>query len=341
MNDFIIKSPSIDAYFRGIILFGANTASYKFALAKALIDLTKQNKDFVSERDLALVFLNYMNEHIQNGTPQITSNSSKYFDAFASYNKQHVSLDEMVSLTLSNPFKNVIDRFHTINSQQSPTTFYERTQKNGIKGIVITDNIFKLQEMNHLENIIEEIEGRWRLVEVAWSLKMNPSLLNVKYDVSNKSLFIAGNNSYKRIDITSSRSALNGYQKGKCFYCVRDISINKHHPELTDVDHFIPHLLQPSLNHNLDGVWNLVLSCTTCNRGENGKFTLLPILEYLEKLYERNEYFIMSHHPLRETLINQLGKNSYQRKQFLNEVYNLALTQLLFTWKPTETFIMK
>jgi len=337
VNDFIIKSPSIDAYFRGIILFGANTASYKFALAKAIIDLTKQKKDFVSERDLALVFLNYMNEHIQNGTPQITSNSSKYFDAFESYNNQQVSLDEMISLTLSNPFKNVIDRFHTINSQQSPTTFYERTQKNGIKGIVITDNIYKLQEMNHLENIIEEIEGRWRLVEVAWSLKMNPSLLNVKYDVTNKSLFIEGNNLYRRIDITSSRSALNGYQKGKCFYCFGPISITTNHHETCDVDHFIPLSIQYSSSVDLDlnGVWNLVLACQECNRGDkNGKFARLPEIHFLHRLNKRNEYLIQSNHPLKETLMMRTGKTQYARNHFLEVMFNLAKSIKAAEWVP-------
>lgn len=318
MNEFIIKSPSIDAYFRGIILFGKNTASYKFTLGKAIIDLTKQKKDFVSEKELAIPFIEYTNEHFQNGSSQITANSSKYFDSYEAYNSKKISLDELIKHTLNNPFKNVIDRFHTINSEQSPTTFYERTEKNGVKGIVITDNIYKLQELNHLENIIEEIEARWRLVEVAWSLKINPNLLNVKYDTEEKSLFIDQSNLYRRIDITSSRSALNGYQKGKCFYCGRNIYIDKQHEELTDVDHFIPHVLQSVLNQNLNGVWNLVLCCATCNRGANGKFTKIPTLEYLEKLYERNEYFIMSHHPLKETLINQLGKNPSQRKQFLN-----------------------
>ncbi|WP_240419671.1 hypothetical protein [Paenibacillus periandrae] len=36
---------------------------------------------------------------------------------------------------------------------------------------------------------------------------------------------------------------------------------------------------------NMDGVWNLVLSCQSCNRGANDKFALLPDIKYLEKLH--------------------------------------------------------
>jgi len=50
------------------------------------------------------------------------------------------------------------------------------------------------------------------------------------------------------------------------------------------------------------GVANLVLACTDCNRGVNGKFAHLPALPLLQRLHDRNEYLFTSHHPLRETL---------------------------------------
>jgi 5-methylcytosine-specific restriction endonuclease McrA len=108
-----------------------------------------------------------------------------------------------------------------------------------------------------------------------------------------------------RIDVTSSRDALNGYQKGKCFYCFRDISIVTGSDSLTDVDHFLPHTLltRADTAENLNGIWNLVLACRECNRGENGKSARVPCLKYLERLHKRNNFLIDSHHPLKETLI--------------------------------------
>lgn len=341
MNKFIIDQPSLDSYFRGIVLFGKNAATYKFALAKSLIELTSNGTDFVPLKDLAVPFIKYTNEHVLNGNKQITSNSSKYFDSFDKYNSNECDIDALVKLTLNAPFKNVIDRFHTVNDSDLDTKFYETTTRDKVKGIVLTDNLYKISENSSLDNLFIETEARWNLVENAWSLSINPALLNVSYDNNDNSLFITSNDLGKRVDITSCRDALNGYQRGKCFYCGAPISVDPDSENLCDVDHFIPHTLQQSVNEdlNINGVWNLVLSCKKCNRGENGKFAKLAAPDpYLEKLYDRNEYFIGSHHPLRETLINQTGKNEKSRLKYLNDRYNLALSMLLVPWKPSIVF---
>jgi hypothetical protein len=46
--DFVETSPTSDAYWRSVILFGSNSASYKFALGKALLKIADQDKTFVS-----------------------------------------------------------------------------------------------------------------------------------------------------------------------------------------------------------------------------------------------------------------------------------------------------
>lgn len=341
MNKFIIDQPTLDSYFRGIILFGNNVASYKFALGKSIIELASNGSDFIPLTDLAVPFIKYTNEHYLKGSKQITSNSSKYFDAFEQYNAGSLDLDEMVKLTLRNPFQNVIDRFHNVNNSELDKKFYEITTRDNTKGIVLTDNLYLIKENSSIENLVFETEARWNLVETAWSLNINPSLLSVSYDETDNSLFINENNLGKRIDITSCKDALNGYQRGKCFYCGAPISIDSNSPNLCDVDHFIPHKLQHSNSNdiNINGVWNLVLSCKSCNRGENGKFAKLPKAQpYLERLYDRNEYFIGSHHPLRETLINQTGKNPSIRRKYLNTMYQTALDTLLVTWMPSIIF---
>ena len=80
--------------------------------------------------------------------------------------------------------------------------------------------------------------------------------------------------------------------------------------------------------------FNPVLACQNCNRGAEGKFELIPSLVLLERLYTRNNFFIDSHHPLRETLIAQTGKTNKERISFLQNVYNLAITKLINTWEP-------
>jgi hypothetical protein len=62
----------------------------------------------------------------------------------------------------------------------------------------------------------------WRLVETAWSLDVSPRLLVARYDLSTDGIYVEASDA-RRIGVTSCRDALNGYQKGKCFYCSSDI----------------------------------------------------------------------------------------------------------------------
>ena len=112
-----------------------------------------------------------------------------------------------------------------------------------------------------------------------------------------------------------AHDALNGYQKGRCFYCFRPIGIVSGGTDLGDVDHFFPHVLQRVGEvSGLDQLWNLVLACSTCNRGAGGKFDSIPALLYLDRLFKRNEYLITSHDPLRETLMLQTGGTTAERR---------------------------
>jgi 5-methylcytosine-specific restriction endonuclease McrA len=108
----------------------------------------------------------------------------------------------------------------------------------------------------------------------------------------------------RRVALTSARDALNGYQKGACFYCYSPVSTVSKVVGVADVDHLFPRRLQQlGIVSKLDQVWNLVLACQSCNRGAMGKFELTPDLGYVARLERRNEYLIASHHPLRETLM--------------------------------------
>ena len=84
------------------------------------------------------------------------------------------------------------------------------------------------------------------------------------------------------------------------------------------MQHLIP-------NVNLNGVWNLVLACPKCNRGASGKFARVPATRYLERLEKRNNFLISSHHPLRETLIQQTGQTPEERHRFLAEIDKFAV----------------
>jgi len=103
------------------------------------------------------------------------------------------------------------------------------------------------------------------------------------------------------------------------------------------VDHFFPHTLkQHGFGSIVDGVWNLVLSCSECNRGVGGKFARVPTIRLLERLNRRNEFLISSHHPLRETLIQQTGSPEEARMEFLSDFHTRAWGKLIHQWEPEE-----
>jgi len=332
-KEFIEHKPTKESCWRSIVLMGRNVASYKFSLAKSLIGLKGQDKTFVSLEELALPFSKNICEHLKISSKQITSQSSKFLDACNQFNIGKISEAKLVELTTKLGFVNVIQAFHIVVQDPTPIRFFEDDRKSK-GGITLTDDFFKLTESSQFKNLPNEVEARWGLVETAWSLNISPNLIGIDYD-EEKEFFYASVDGYKRKDITSARDALSGYQKGKCFYCFDEISIETGNLNLADVDHFFPNRLKShSYIRNLDGVWNLVLACKNCNRGNNGKFDKIPKIKLLDRLSTRNNFLISSHHPLRETLILQAGKSEHQREYFLQTCYNEAKSILIHSWEP-------
>jgi hypothetical protein len=56
----------------------------------------------------------------------------------------------------------------------------------------------------------------------------------------------------------------------------------------------------------------------------------------LARLHNRNEFFIGSHHPLRETLINQTGSTTAERANFLSTTYKRVQLNPAFAWEAVE-----
>jgi hypothetical protein len=333
---FVDTNPSREDYWRSVILFGRNVASYKFALAKSLLELADNQRNFISLEELSLPFARHMAEHLKQADKQATSSSSRFLEAVRQFNQGEINQDVLVHKTVALGFQNVIDAFHVVNRESIPVQFFVDERKDR-GGIVITDDLLKLKESVQFTNLPLETEGRWRLVETAWQLSLHPALLSVRYDNAS-SLFFVRNELRERVDVTSSRDALNGYQKGKCFYCFRDISVVPGNASLADVDHFLPYTMvsRAETDENLNGVWNLVLACRECNRGEKGKFARVPSLRYLERIHTRNNFLVDSNHPLRETLIAQTGATEVLRQRFLQGQYSSAKVLLIHEWAPSE-----
>jgi hypothetical protein len=336
MSPFTQVQPTLDNYWRAVILFGRNVASYKFALGKTLLEMAGAGRTFVPLADLARPFARHLADHLKQADKQATSRSSRYLDFCRRFNRAEVSEDELAEATVRLGFNNVIDAFHVVAGGEVGVRFFADERAGSPPGIRLTDEAFRLTELYQHRNLPHEIEARWRLVETAWQLNLPSSTLAVTYD-GEAGVLVAERRLFRRTSIAPCRDALNGYQKGKCFYCFGDISLVAGTADLADVDHFFPHRLKGmAVADPVDGVWNLVLACQNCNRGEEGKFDRLPEARLLERLYKRNEFLIDSHHPLRETLILQTGPTGQERRDFLREAYRGAVALLIQTWGPRE-----
>jgi len=208
----------------------------------------------------------------------------------------------------------LIDAFHVVGRQPVPMPFFVDE-----RGAEWGDPDHR-QFSNLLEGARHEPGWRGRgalaLVETAWELGLSRSLLSIAYDDSTEGLF-AVDAARRRKPVTSSRPALNGYQKEGA--STASGTSRWMAPAASDVDHFFPHTLKTlGFGSTIDGIWNLVLTCRECNRGVGGKFDLVPGVKLLARLSRRNEYLIESHHPLRETLMLQTGVTAAERTSMLN-----------------------
>lgn len=324
------EHPSLESYWRAIILFGRNVASYKFALSKSLLELAPTQKNIITLDDLAEPYAKYVCEHIANAPKQATGRPGQFLEACNNYNAGIITKQKLLDVTVKKGFDCVIDAFHVVNKGSIPITFYEKDYAHGQKKIILTDDFFGLLENQFFSSLMIETESRWNLVEKSWELGVARNL--IQYNDTLNTLFV--DEKQKRKDVTSARDALNGYQKGKCFYCFDDISIEKGNELLCNVDHFYPHTLKSvTPDVNMDGVWNLVLACPNCNKGLKGKFANVPAIKYVKRLSKRNEFLISSHDPLRETLMRQTGNTAEKRHAFLQKMDKHAIEHLVHRWE--------
>ena len=322
-------------YFRAVVLYGRNVASYKFALAESLFTVASEGKDFVTLEELAIPFSDALCRHLELQDKQTTARSSRFLDTLRGFNRGEISSEEKNNATVQLGFVNVIDAFHVVGPGEVPVRFYQDERSSSNPGIKLTDELFKMTSEVESDDLLKENESRWRLVETAWGYNIPQRLITVEYDEKLESFFTTDNHE-RRQSVTNAGPALNGYQRGKCFYCNRQIHIETWtlREERAEVDHFFPHVLQRKgdIDVDLDQAWNLVLACNKCN-GSSEKRDLCPDISYVEDLYKRNEHLIRSHHPLRESIIARTGKREPERRKFLQTCYNMAKLSLVHSWK--------
>lgn len=158
--EFYQADPTLENYWRGVILFGRNVASYKFALASALYEVDKTGSDLITLDQLAVPFSRYLCEHLKHAPKQITSRSSQFLETCLKFNRGEITHAQLIEATVRLGFNNVIDAFHYVNQGEIDKRFFldERKTNNGIR---LTDNFFLLGERLQYKNLAFETNARF------------------------------------------------------------------------------------------------------------------------------------------------------------------------------------
>ncbi len=333
--DFTQGIVTPESVWRAIILYGANSATYKFAFGRALLETAAGSaKTTLTLADLAPRYSTLLCEALKREPRQATAKTSKFLDACRSANNGEMTEGQLWDATERLGFVNVVDAFPRLSGGPAPITFYENHVKNSsVRGLVLTDATLDLATRVRAE-LDAEAGARHRLVETAWSVGMYPDLLGSSIDFDRETQQLVLADRVRRRPVTGAWGALNGDQDGRCAYCDTHMSSSG---QRAHVDHVLPFVLKEKgwRIADVDQIWNLVLACADCN-GAGNKGAKAPVAEWMPWLEKRNEDLIESKHPLRETLMLQTGATKKQRWNFLDRTYTAATTEIPAVWRPAQ-----
>ncbi len=143
---FYQVDPQLENYWRGIILFGNNFATYKFALAHALYDVDKQH-EIIRLEDLALPFSKHICQHLHLSPKQIlrAGEPGKFLGACLQSNQGEITSEQLQQATVRYGFSAVLDAFHTVNGEPIGKRFF-LDERRAHQGIRLTDEFYRLME---------------------------------------------------------------------------------------------------------------------------------------------------------------------------------------------------
>jgi len=282
-------------YWKAIILYGLNQATYKIAFGKTLLELAQSNQDSIDWDVLSKVFLDHYIQRLSDDPmpQQANLNRRTVMERIITQLKNGIiAYNEAIKLVGTEAFNDVVPRFQTIVTIPKKITqrFYDYDHG---KKLYLHDSIFKINETNRRE-LLSELNARWSLLEGAFKIgHENWELTN---DI--RETYIC--NGYDRTNLTKNVPFLTGYQGNVCFYCGEVIVESDVH-----VDHVLPRQV---LMH--DEIWNLVLSHDLCNWNKDDS---LVGKHYIEKLIARNENIMGSNHPWKRKIAVALGNSKKNR----------------------------
>lgn len=302
-----------------IVQLGRNSATYKLALADQLLHWAAQGVDRVPMDELAAGFRDAYEDRVRRGRQQlhVSGRWTVVERVILEDMDEDRALREIRKRALEDM---VLQKFHNLTGGVEAPRFFE--PPDGQDRLILTQRMMDLVE-SEVDPLRQEAQSRWDLLEHAFTPE-NPEPLianELLSDVTTRE---------SREDLTHLIPTLSGYQRDRCFYCDK---------ELDDpvVDHVLPHSL---VRHNQ--IWNLVLADDHCNANKSDR---LPTEAMIDRLIQRNEAIIKSDHPLKESIIEDLGSPAQARSEAVKAEYKRCRKMSPRVWggdrKDADTMIRK
>jgi hypothetical protein len=296
-------------YWKALILYGLNQATYKIALGKTLLSLSAQGYTRVPWDVLASEFFHQYRGRLdvpdrmpQQATPGRQTNMERIFAAF----ELRQDLDAAIAEVEATAFTDVIPRFHhLIGAEDMQGKFYRFDFGRHLE---LTDALHVIREQQEAD-LHAELDARWGLLEGAFSIAAGDQRL--ANDI--RSIYLAG--AHRRKPLAGNVPFLQGYQGNVCFYCGAEMI-----PGDIDVDHVLPRQV---LQH--DEIWNLVLAHRACNMQ---KLDRVVGEHFILKLIARNENIMGSNHPWKKRIASLLGTTPGARAKKVHWHYENVKTVL-------------
>ena len=273
-------------YFQRILEKGNKSTTYKFALARFLVEYARGHTDLTVEYDaIAEAFLEYYwyQERVFkirqsfSKTPHVIRTIREKFGArtasrirspnMAPASIKNEAIREIKKMVFgSGTHGHVVPRFHTIRGKKR-NVFYDYDDE---KIILRPEALVFLH--NYYTPLLKMIFLEWTL----FLEKANPMMPKLSAKIA-RTMDDSG-----RAPTDKQKRVLRACEESKrCFYCDKNIESNR--DVKIHYDHFIPW----SFLYETE-TWNLVVSCQTCNTSKSD--TLAPE-SYMKKLLARNEKY--------------------------------------------------
>lgn len=257
-----------------------NSTTYKFILIKSLIEnLYNVNENLELSYDLLFTSFSkiYWNLVIHHHLNQINMVGKKaevqsiLLDVQSKYQIPHTFVFDKLSDEL---------QIHIINK-------VKKKCKLNVMGAIYGDTVGTIYDFDNKRECIRFNPSFYSFFQrfqrvVKYMSNYHLALFLEKFNEQGDTskLLLKVENVSKRSSLDPFYQVLSSFYDGKCFYCSKTIKKK----DQSHVDHFIPWSFIQS-----DQLWNLVISCSSCNLSKNDK---LADSNYLNALIDRNQKFL-------------------------------------------------